>query len=140
MDFAASIVLRDIGFESLDAVAGGETAGIPFAAWLADRLMLPMQYVRKQPKGFGRDARIEGHLAEGARVLLVEDLTTDGHSKIKFCEALREAGAVVSHTFVVFYYGVFSGTVETPAEAGLQLHAGNLARRARGQQTAKLLR
>jgi len=71
MDFAASIVLRDIGFESLDAVAGGETAGIPFAAWLADRLMLPMQYVRKQPKGFGRDARIEGYLAEGARVLLV---------------------------------------------------------------------
>jgi orotate phosphoribosyltransferase len=56
-------------------------------------------------------------------VLLVEDLTTDGRSKIKFCEALREAGAVVSHTFVVFYYGVFSGTEETLAEAGLQLHA-----------------
>jgi len=41
-------------------VAGGETAGIPFAAWIAERMGLPMVYVRKKPKGFGRDARIEG--------------------------------------------------------------------------------
>ena len=83
IDFGASIILRDAGFEQFDTVAGGETAGIPFAAWMADRLMLPMQYVRKQPKGFGRDAQIEGHLKEGERVLLVEDLTTDGRSKAK---------------------------------------------------------
>ena len=56
IDFAASVVLREAGFEKFDAIAGGETAGIPFAAWLADRLGLPMQYVRKKPKGFGRDA------------------------------------------------------------------------------------
>ena len=70
MDFGASIILRDIGFEAVDAIAGGETAGIPFAAWLADRLMLPMQYVRKQSKGFGRGAQIEGDFDEGARILL----------------------------------------------------------------------
>ena len=73
--------LRDAGFEAFDCVAGGETAGIPFAAWIAERLALPMLYVRKQPKGFGRNALIEGEMAEGARVLLVEDLTTDGGSK-----------------------------------------------------------
>ena len=84
MDFGASIILRDIGFESIDAVAGGETAGIPFAAWLSERLSLPMQYVRKKPKGFGRDAQIEGFITEGSKVLLVEDLTTDGQSKILF--------------------------------------------------------
>src|SRR6188472_3598869 len=50
------------------------SAVIPYAAWIADRLSLPMQYVRKKPKGFGRGAQIEGHIEEGARTLLVEDL------------------------------------------------------------------
>ena len=77
----------------IDVVAGGETAGIPFSAWIADRLDLPMLYVRKKAKGFGRNAQIEGHLQPGQRVLLVEDLTTDGRSKVNFCKALREAGA-----------------------------------------------
>lgn len=121
MDFAAATILRDIGFESLEAVAGGETAGIPFAAWLADRLMLPMQYVRKKPKGFGRDAQIEGDLQEGTKILLVEDLTTDGRSKINFCNALRKAGAVVSHTFVIFYYNIFPQTNEMLAANELKM-------------------
>ena len=59
-----------------------------------------MQYVRKKPKGFGRNAQIEGDVREGARTLLVEDLTTDGRAKINFCKALRDAGAIVDHVFV----------------------------------------
>src|SRR5438270_7480329 len=54
IDFGISTLMREVGFEQFDAVAGGETAGIPFAAWMADRLGLPMQYVRKKAKGFGR--------------------------------------------------------------------------------------
>jgi orotate phosphoribosyltransferase len=123
IDFGASIILRDAGFEQFDSVAGGETAGIPFAAWMADRLMLPMQYVRKQPKGFGRDAQIEGELKEGERVLLVEDLTTDGRSKINFCQALRSAGAVVEHVFVVFHYDIFPETKTVMSDMGVTLHA-----------------
>jgi len=123
MDFGASVILREVGFESVDAVAGGETAGIPFAAWLADRLFLPMQYVRKKPKGFGRNARIEGDLEEGARILLVEDLATDGGSKIQFCEALREAGAIVTDTFVVFYYDIFPQTRGRMDELGIRMHS-----------------
>ena len=107
IDFAAATIVRDVGFEQFDTVAGGETAGIPYAAWIADRLALPMQYVRKKPKGFGRGAQIEGHIEEGARTLLVEDLTTDGRSKVNFCKALRDAGAIVDHVFVVFYYDIF---------------------------------
>ncbi len=122
MDFAASIVFRNVGFEQFDAVAGGETAGIPFAAWLADRLGLPMQYVRKKPKGFGRDAQIEGSLPEGARVLLVEDLTTDGGSKLKFADAIATAGARVTDTFAVFYYDIFPDTPKKLEEAGMRLH------------------
>ena len=122
MRLAAETVSARAGYERFDAVAGGETAGIPFAAWLADRLALPMLYVRKKPKGFGRDARIEGLLAEGARVLLVEDLTTDGGSKIAFARALREAGAEVAHTFSVFYYGLFDHVPDRLAAEGLTLH------------------
>ena len=122
MDFGASLILRDIGFESLDAIAGGETAGIPFAAWIADRLMLPMQYVRKSPKGFGRMAQIEGDFAEGDRILLVEDLTTDGQSKINFCQALRQAGARVSHTLVIFYYDIFPQSKRVFDDLDIQLH------------------
>jgi orotate phosphoribosyltransferase len=123
MDFASSIILRDIGFESIDAIAGGETAGIPFAAWIADRLSMPMQYVRKKPKGFGRDAQIEGDFREGARVVLVEDLSTDGRSKIRFCEAMRAAGLQVEHTFVIFHYDIFPETKETLQKYGLKMHA-----------------
>jgi len=122
MDFGASVILRDIGFESIDAIAGGETAGIPFAAWLSERLSLPMQYVRKKPKGFGRDAQIEGFIAEGSKVLLVEDLTTDGASKIVFCDALRNAGAQVTDTFVIFFYDIFSDTQKSLKSNGINLH------------------
>ena len=122
MDLGASLVCREAGFERFDAVAGGETAGIPFAAWIADRLQLPMQYVRKKPKGFGRDAQIEGHVAEGQRVLLVEDLATDGRSKLLFANALREAGCSVDHLFVVFYYAIFKDSPKALADMGLTMH------------------
>lgn len=122
MDFAVSKLMRNAGFEAFDAIAGGETAGIPFAAWIAERMGLPMQYVRKKPKGFGRDAQIEGVIEEGQRVLLVEDLTTDGGSKLKFAEAIRTAGARCDHTLVLFYYDIFEGSTEKLKEAGLDIH------------------
>jgi orotate phosphoribosyltransferase len=123
MSFAESTILREVGFESIDAVAGGESAGIPYAAWLADRLMLPMQFVRKRAKGFGPGAQIEGKFKVGDRILLVEDLTTDGHSKIRFCKALRDAGAQVRHTFVLFQYGIFPQTRELLEKNKLKMMA-----------------
>jgi orotate phosphoribosyltransferase len=123
IDFGVATLMREVGFEQFDAVAGGETAGIPFAAWMADRLMLPMQYVRKKPKGFGRNAQIEGHIEPGDRVLLVEDMTTDGRSKVNFCKALREAGAIVEHVFVLFFYDIFPEGKQIMRELGVTLHA-----------------
>lgn len=123
MDMAAELIEQVVGFESLDIVAGGETAGIPFAAWIADRMMLPMCYVRKKPKGFGRNARIEGDLREGQRSILIEDLATDGGSKLSFVEALREAGAECAHTFVIFHYDIFPAGIETLRREGVSLHA-----------------
>jgi orotate phosphoribosyltransferase len=120
---ACEVLADDPGWEGIDAVAGGETAGIPYAAWLAEATAKPMLYVRKQPKGFGRNARIEGEVIEGNRVLLVEDLATDGASKISFAHALSQAGAFVRHAFVVFYYGIFPDADVALGRAGLRLHA-----------------
>lgn len=122
MDFLAITVMREAGFEAFDNIAGGETAGIPFAALMAERLALPMTYVRKKPKGYGRNARIEGEMSEGQRVLLVEDLTTDGGSKLSFVDAIRDTGATCAHTAVIFYYDIFPETVKTLGDHGVQLH------------------
>jgi orotate phosphoribosyltransferase len=122
MDFLACTVMRAAGVEAFDNLAGGETAGIPFAAFLAERLALPMSYVRKKPKGYGRNARIEGAMSEGQRVLLVEDLATDGGSKLSFVEAIRQTGASCGHAAVIFYYDIFADALPRLAEAGLRLH------------------
>ena len=122
MDFLAVTVMRDAGLEAFDNVAGGETAGIPFAALMAERMALPMTYVRKKPKGYGRNARIEGVMGEGDRVLLVEDLTTDGGSKLSFVDAIRDTGATCAHTAVIFYYGIFPETEKTLGDHGVALH------------------
>ena len=123
IQLAAEEIDRRIGRDRFDIVAGGETAGIPFAALIADYFYAPMIYVRKQPKGFGRLSQIEGSLEPGQRVVLVEDLTTDGKSKINFCRALAQAGAVVEHAVVVFYYGVYPDAEANLAQAGVVLHA-----------------
>lgn len=122
MDFAAATVLSEAGFERFDCIAGGETAGIPFAALLAERLALPMIYVRKQPKGHGRAAQIEGHMPEGARVLVIEDLTTAGGSMFTFIDAVRKAGGIIDHGMALFYYGIFREAEERFRNGGIRLH------------------
>ncbi len=108
---------------SLDAIVGAETAGIPFAAWLADRMNLKLRYVRKRPLGIGRHAQIEGGSVEGLRALLVDDLTTDGSSKLAFARGLRSAGAIVEHALTIFYHDAFPGADARLGRAGLKLHS-----------------
>jgi len=122
MDFAAATILSEAGFEQFDCVAGGETAGIPFAAFLAERLSLPMIYVRKQPKGHGRNAQIEGEMKDGARVLVIEDLTTAGGSMFTFIDAIRAAGGVVKHGMALFYYGIFAEAEARFGNGHVSLH------------------
>ncbi len=117
---AAQLILEGRGV-AVDAVAGGETAGIPFAAYLAPALARPMVYVRKKPKGYGIASRVEGHLEPGARVLLVEDLITDGGSKLGFLDAVAEAGAEVSDALVLFDRQ--QGGAELLGDRGVTLHA-----------------
>lgn len=121
MSSATEILQADLA--GTEALAGGETAGIPFAAFLAANTRLPMHYVRKRPKGYGPNSQVEGVVRPGQRVALIEDLTTDGRSKLRFCKALRRAGAEVSDCLVLFYYDIFPETRTLLAEDGLTLHA-----------------
>lgn len=89
-----------------DVIAGTATAGIPHAAWLADRLALPMAYVRSKPKEHGRSRQIEGPLPAGSRVVLVEDLVSTGMSSLAAVQALRDAGAAVAAVVAIFSYGL----------------------------------
>ena len=122
MDFLACTVLREAGFEAFNNIAGGETAGIPFSALIAERLALPLTYVRKKPKGYGRNARIEGVMTKNDRVLLIEDMTTDGDSKISFIDAIRATGAKCNNTAVIFYYDIFPETLKKLKDHQTDLH------------------
>ena len=122
INFCSDIVVNKIGLDRVESLVGGETAGIPFASFLASKLELPMHYVRKKPKGFGVNNYIEGNNIKGKRVILVEDLTTDGGSKIKFCNSIRKAGATVEETIVLFYYNIFDDVPDKLKKSGINLN------------------
>ncbi len=90
-----------------EIIAGGETAGIPYASFISQKLKKPMIYIRKKPKGFGINKQIEGQFIKNQSTLLVEDLATDGGSKVNFVKAIRNAGLIVKDIFVIFYYDIF---------------------------------
>ena len=102
------------------AVMGVATAGIPHAALVAERLGLPMGYVRGAAKGHGRQNRIEGLVTPGQRIVLVEDLVSTGGSVLSAAEALRDAGAEPVAALAVFSYGFAEADAAFTA-AGLPL-------------------
>ncbi len=106
-----------------DLIAGGETAGIPYAAFLSQELKKPMLYIRKKPKGFGINKQIEGQFQENQSTLLVEDLATDGGSKITFVNAIREAGLKVKDIFVIFYYDIFDYEKSDLSKLNVKIHS-----------------
>ena len=108
---------------SFDVLAGGETAGIPYAAFLSEKLKMPMIYIRKKNKGFGINKQIEGKFEKKQKVLLVEDLATDGGSKIMFVNALREADLKVKDIFVIFYYDIFDFKSSELSKMNVNIHS-----------------
>ncbi len=88
-------------------IAGGETAGIPYSSFLCQKMQYPMIYIRKSPKGFGKGKLIEGEFKKNTQSILVEDMATDGGSKLHFIKALRKNKLKVKDIYVVFYYGIY---------------------------------
>jgi len=87
-------------------IAGTSTAGIPWAALVADILGLPMAYVRPEPKKHGMGRQVEGPHADGHKVVLIEDLISTGGSSVKCVEALRHEDAEVLEVLALFSYGL----------------------------------
>ena len=106
-----------------DLVAGGETAGIPYSAFISEKIKKPMIYIRKQPKGFGKNQQIEGSFKENQKSILIEDLATDGGSKVIFVEAMRKAGLVVKDIFVIFYYDIFNFEDSALSKLNVKIHS-----------------
>ena len=105
-----------------DLLAGGETAGIPYAAMLSEQLQKKMIYVRKKPKGFGKNQQIEGDFQKGQKAILIEDLATDGGSKVIFIKAMRKASLIVEDVFVIFYYNIFDFTKSPLYDFKVNIH------------------
>ena len=106
-----------------DLVAGGETAGIPYAAIISEKIKKPMVYIRKKPKAFGQNQQIEGSFKEKEKAILIEDLATDGGSKVVFVEAMRKAGLIVNDIFVIFYYDIFNLENSVLSKLNVNIHS-----------------
>ena len=111
INMSSKLIKKKINLKKINYIAGGETAGIPYASWISEKLNKPMIYIRKKPKGFGKLSQIEGEIKKNANILLVEDLSTDGKSKINFCNAIKKAGGKIKDIFVIFNYGIYPETI-----------------------------
>ena len=103
-------------------VAGGETAGIPYSSFISQKLKLPMVYIRKQPKGFGKGKLIEGEFRKKSKSILIEDMATDGGSKIHFINSMRKAHLSVKDIFVVFFYDIYPSAKENMKKMRVNLN------------------
>tara|TARA_Y100000590_G_scaffold231638_1_gene260983 strand:+ start:3331 stop:3981 length:651 start_codon:yes stop_codon:yes gene_type:complete len=106
-----------------DLLAGGETAGIPYASILSEQLQKKMIYIRKKPKGFGKNQQIEGNYIKNEKAILIEDLATDGGSKVIFIDAMIKAGLKVEDVFVIFYYDIFNFTKSKLFDYKIKIHS-----------------
>lgn len=106
-------------YSDVEVIAGTATAGIPHAAWVSDKLNLPMCYVRSKAKGHGKGNQIEGQVKEGQKVVVVEDLISTGGSAITAVRALRDAGCQVLGIVSIFTYGLTLGE-EKLSEANVE--------------------
>lgn len=106
--------------EMPDVIGGTATAAIPWAAFLAYEMGLPMIYIRPEKKEHGAGKQIEGHLESGQKVLIIEDLISTGGSSVKAAEAVREANGIVTDIFAIVSWEL-AKSADRFAEAGVRL-------------------
>ncbi|MGD0994723.1 MAG: orotate phosphoribosyltransferase [Candidatus Bathyarchaeia archaeon] len=119
-DFYAEYITNQIGVKNFDRMAGVPLTGIIFASQVAYNLKKPFIYVRKGVRLHGRERRVEGLLASGDRVLLIDDLVTTGLTLKKATEAVRAEGGVV--TDAVVFLDREEGGNQQLEKNGINLH------------------
>lgn len=98
-------------YPNVEVIGGVATAGIPHAAWVAEKLDLPMIYVRSKPKNHGTGKQIEGVLAAGQKVVLIDDLISTGGSVLGAVKATQAAGGEVLGVAAIFSYELPAATI-----------------------------
>ena len=121
-DMMIDTIKSDMAPQTPSYIIGGETAGIPFAAVIAQKMGLPLSYVRKQPKNYGKNKLIEGEILKGKNSLLVEDLMTDGKSKINFVNNIRAHNIHCDLSLVVFKYNIFNDATGDLERNNIDVH------------------
>jgi orotate phosphoribosyltransferase len=121
-DMMIDTIKSDMASQSPDYIIGGETAGIPFGAVIAEKMGLPLSYVRKKAKDHGKNKLIEGDIFKEKNSLLVEDLMTDGKSKINFVENIRSHGIKCDLSLVVFKYNIFKEAEISMKRNNIKVH------------------
>ncbi len=121
-DMMIDTIKSDMAPKTPNYIIGGETAGIPFAAVIAQKMGLPLSYVRKRPKDHGKNKLIEGEILKGKNSLLVEDLMTDGKSKINFVNNIRAHNIHCDLSLVVFKYNIFNDATGDLERNNIDVH------------------
>ena len=121
-DMMIATIKSDMDYQSPNYIIGGETAGIPFAAVIADKMGLPLSYVRKKPKDYGKSKLIEGMILNNKNSLLIEDLMTDGKSKINFVNTIRSHNIQCETGLVIFNYNIFKDVDKTLERNNIRVH------------------
>ena len=121
-DMMIDTIRSDMTSQKPSYIIGGETAGIPFAAVIAQKMRLPLSYVRKKPKDHGKNKLIEGEILTGTNSLLVEDLMTDGKSKINFVNNIRAHDINCDLSLVVFKYNIFDDAARDLKKNNIEVH------------------
>ena len=92
-------------FGDPDMIAGVATGAIAHAALVAEKMDLPLIYVRSAQKSHGTGNLIEGDPSQGKTVVIIEDLVSTGGSSLKAVAALRDAKLEVMGMSAIFTYG-----------------------------------
>ncbi len=108
-------------YPDADSIAGVATGAIAQGALVANDLEKPFVYVRSSPKGHGMENLIEGEIAPGKKVVVIEDLISTGGSSLKAVEALRAAGCEVVGMLAIFSYG-FQTAVDNFSDKDVKLN------------------
>jgi orotate phosphoribosyltransferase len=132
MQAMGNAIDQHVGINSIDAVAGGESAGIPYAAFVSEYLNKPMIYVRKAQKEYGKKQRIEGVFSQenpyisnhkNPHIPLIEDQASNGQSKFSFVKAMRDEGIRCHDCFTLFYYDIFPEAQKDLENQELKIHS-----------------
>lgn len=104
INYYIELMKKEIGLENIDYISATATAALPHGAWIADRLNIPMVYVKPTTKSYGKQTKLDGYLKKGSRVVVIEDLISTATSAVGNTQTIRELGGIVKYCVATINY------------------------------------